>query len=84
MSALLGELGTDGTHKASKEYQGVAMTLIDTMSTLAILGNASEFQKNMHWLIHNVRPTFLADLATTTTISDPMSLQQAHSSMNTR
>ena len=79
---LPGELGTDGTHKVSEEYQGVAMTLIDTMSTLAILGNASEFQKNMHWLTNNVGPPFLAELVTTATIPDLRSLQQAHSSLN--
>ena len=63
MSALPGELGTDGTHKVSEEYQGVAMTLIDTMSTLAILGNTSEFQKNTHWLTNNVRPPPLLSLS---------------------
>ena len=40
----------------SSEYQGVAMTLIDTISTLAVLGNSSEFQRNVNWLVRNVRP----------------------------
>ena len=49
-----GELGTDGTGAVGQDYQGVAMTLIDSMSTLAVLGNASEFQRQVHWLTHHV------------------------------
>ena len=51
---VAGELGTDGTCAVGDDYQGVAMTLIDSMSTLAVLGNASEFQKQAHWLTHHV------------------------------
>lgn len=50
----VGELGTDGSCNVGEDYQGVAMTLIDSMSTLAVLGNASEFEKQVHWLIHHV------------------------------
>ena len=32
------------------------MTLIDSLSTLAVLGNSSEFQKQVRWLIENVSP----------------------------
>jgi len=53
-SFCAGELGTDGTCKISDKYQGVAMTLIDSLSTLAVLGNSSEFQKQVRWLINNV------------------------------
>ena len=52
-----GELGTDGTYTVGEDYQGVAMTLIDSMSTLAVLGNASEFQRQVHWLTHHVSST---------------------------
>lgn len=49
-----GELGTNGNGTMGADYQGVAMTLIDSMSTLAVLGNASEFQKQVHWLTQHV------------------------------
>lgn len=46
----LGELGNLNREHLSEEYSGVALTLIDSMSTLAVLGNVSEFRKNVRWL----------------------------------
>jgi mannosidase alpha-like ER degradation enhancer 1 len=50
----LGELGNLNREHLSEEYRGVALTLIDSMSTLAVLGNTSEFAKNVRWLEANL------------------------------
>ena len=46
----LGELGNLRREHLSSSYRGVALTLIDATSTLAVLGNASEFAKNVRWM----------------------------------
>ena len=43
----LGELGNLRREHMSSTYRGVALTLIDATSTLAVLGNHSEFAKNV-------------------------------------
>jgi mannosidase alpha-like ER degradation enhancer 1 len=50
----LGELGNLNREHLSKHYSGIALTLIDSMSTLAVLGNTSEFRKNVRWLETNL------------------------------
>lgn len=45
----LAELG-NARQKAGSTYSGVAMTLIDSLSTLAVLGNKTEFEKSVLWL----------------------------------
>lgn len=46
----LGELGNLRREHLSSTYRGVALTLIDATSTLAVLGNHSEFAKNVLWM----------------------------------
>ena len=46
----LGELGNLRREHLSSSYRGVALTLIDATSTLAVLGNHSEFAKNVRWM----------------------------------
>ena len=46
----LGELGNLRREHLSSTYRGVALTLIDATSTLAVLGNHSEFAKNVRWM----------------------------------
>ena len=50
----LGELGNLNKEHLSETYEGVALTLIDATSTLAVLGNATEFAKNVRWLSKNL------------------------------
>ena len=50
----LGELGNLNKEHLSETYEGVALTLIDATSTLAVLGNATEFAKNVRWLSSNL------------------------------
>jgi mannosidase alpha-like ER degradation enhancer 1 len=46
----LGELGNLRRELLSSSYSGVALTLIDATSTLAILDNRTEFAKNVKWM----------------------------------
>lgn len=57
-----GELGNLNREYLNTSYQGVAMTLIDSLSSLAVLGNRSEFAKNVNWLARHVRRRFTAFL----------------------
>ena len=50
----LGELGNLNLEHLSDSYQGVAMTLIDSLSTLAVLGDAAEFASSVEWLHANL------------------------------
>eukprot|EP00232_Nephroselmis_pyriformis_P019699 CAMPEP_0182886742 /NCGR_PEP_ID=MMETSP0034_2-20130328/20405_1 /TAXON_ID=156128 /ORGANISM="Nephroselmis pyriformis, Strain CCMP717" /LENGTH=289 /DNA_ID=CAMNT_0025020081 /DNA_START=34 /DNA_END=900 /DNA_ORIENTATION=+ len=44
----------DGRH-LNRQYKGVAMTLIDSLSTLAILEDRVEFEKAVRWLANDLR-----------------------------
>ncbi|KAK3260378.1 hypothetical protein CYMTET_30660 [Cymbomonas tetramitiformis] len=50
----LGELGNLRGEHLSKTYNGVALTLIDSLSTLAVLGNSTEFAKAVQWISSEV------------------------------
>lgn len=41
--------------EGNKGYSGVALTLIDTLSTLAVIQDADRFQLAVSWLTSNVR-----------------------------
>ncbi len=49
-----GEFGNPNPPQCHQGYQGVALTLIDSLSTLAVIGNQSEFEKGVWWLAHEV------------------------------
>ncbi|GAB5362183.1 hypothetical protein AAMO2058_000776400 [Amorphochlora amoebiformis] len=49
----LAELGNAKRRKDST-YQGVAMTLIDSLDTLAVLGNKTEFARAVTWVVENI------------------------------
>lgn len=51
-----GELGNLDRERLSADYEGVALTLVDALTTLAVMGNASEFAWAARWLSANVRP----------------------------
>ena len=42
--------------RLSADYEGVALSLVDALTTLAVMGNASEFAWAARWLSANVRP----------------------------
>ena len=46
------ELGN--ANKPSRAYQGIALTLIDSLDTLAMVGNASEFAWAVNWVAEHV------------------------------
>ena len=50
----LGELGNLNREHLSSTYEGVALTLIDATSTLAVVGNVSEFRRAVSWLETNL------------------------------
>ena len=50
----IGEFGNPNPPQCHQGYQGVALTLIDSLSTLAVIGNQSEFEKGVWWLAHEV------------------------------
>ena len=51
---IAGELGNvQGLH-SNVAYTGCALTLIDSLSTLAVLGDASNFETSLNWLVQNV------------------------------
>ena len=50
-------IGDLDSPQTQEQYQGVALTLIDSLSTLAVVGNQSEFEKGVWWIaeqVHNV------------------------------
>ena len=61
------ELGAASPTRAG--YSGVALTLIDSLDTLAILGNASEFAWAVRWIGENV--SFDLDVEVRITASAP-------------
>ncbi|KAI3454549.1 hypothetical protein Pfo_011212 [Paulownia fortunei] len=50
----LSELGNLNLEHLPQEYNGSALTLIESLSSLAILGNHSEFEKAVLWLSENL------------------------------
>ncbi|KAL3697129.1 hypothetical protein R1sor_011205 [Riccia sorocarpa] len=50
----LGELGNLKLEHLSETYNGTALTLIDSLTSLAIIGNSSEFEKSVIWLGENL------------------------------
>ncbi|KAK9800749.1 hypothetical protein WJX73_004612 [Symbiochloris irregularis] len=50
-SDSLGELGNLDRVPVSAEYKGVALTLIDSLPTLAVLGKHKEFEQGVQWLV---------------------------------
>eukprot|EP00271_Cylindrocystis_brebissonii_P003779 TRINITY_DN15030_c0_g1_i1.p1 TRINITY_DN15030_c0_g1~~TRINITY_DN15030_c0_g1_i1.p1 ORF type:complete len:590 (-),score=76.24 TRINITY_DN15030_c0_g1_i1:830-2599(-) len=50
----LGELGNLEMEHLSLTYNGTALTLVDSLSSLAILGNATEFEKAVRWVGANL------------------------------
>lgn len=50
----LGELGNLDLQHLTDAYQGVALTAIDALSTLAIMGNWTEFERMTYWIADNV------------------------------
>ena len=49
-----GELGNVEGVPVNTEYSGAALTLIDTLSTLAVIGDAKNFEAGVNWLLDNV------------------------------
>ncbi|CAI5461801.1 unnamed protein product [Closterium sp. Yama58-4] len=60
----LGELGNLQMQHVSTKYNGSALTLIDSLSSLAVLGNVSEFQRAVRWLAASL--SFHADVRVNT------------------
>ena len=59
--APAGELGDVKGLKGNKGYSGVALTLIDALSTLVVIGDAKRFQEAVSWLTKHVgHSNFLA------------------------
>ncbi|CAL8468306.1 g7846 [Coccomyxa elongata] len=50
----LGELGNVKGLEGNKGYSGVALTLIDSLSTLAVIGDAVNFEESVLWLSDNL------------------------------
>ncbi|GAQ84904.1 Glycosyl hydrolase family 47 [Klebsormidium nitens] len=48
------ELGNLNLEHLSPSYNGTALTLVESLSTLAVLGNTSEFEKGVSWLSENL------------------------------
>ena len=53
MQDSLVELG-NSVHVTRAGYRGVALTLIDSLDTLAVLGNATEFARGVRWVASHV------------------------------
>lgn len=51
----LSELGNLKLEHLPQNYNGSALTLIESLSSLVILGNNTEFQKAVLWLSENLR-----------------------------
>ncbi|KAL6524395.1 Alpha-mannosidase I mns5 [Orobanche hederae] len=56
----LSELGNLNLENLPQEYNGSALTLIESLSSLAVLGNHSEFERAVLWLSENL--TFDVDV----------------------
>ena len=41
----------------SGNYRGAALTLTDALSTLAVIGDARNFERSVNWLVAKVRPS---------------------------
>jgi hypothetical protein len=39
----------------SRDYEGVALTLVDSLSTLAVIGDSRRFQESVNWVTNHVR-----------------------------
>ncbi|GAB2269884.1 Alpha-mannosidase I mns5 [Dionaea muscipula] len=50
----LSELGNLNLKHLPQNYNGSALSLIESLSSLVILGNYSEFEKAVRWLSHNL------------------------------
>lgn len=51
---LAGEFGNPDPPQCYQGYHGVALTLIDSLSTLAVIGNKTEFEKGVWFLVDQV------------------------------
>ena len=60
--APAGELGDVKGLKGNKGYSGVALTLIDALSTLVVIGDAKRFQEAVSWLTNNVCHSYFPGL----------------------
>jgi mannosidase alpha-like ER degradation enhancer 1 len=49
-----GELGNVEGVPVNADYSGAALTLIDALSTLAVIGDTDNFQSGVTWLVDNV------------------------------
>ena len=54
--SFAGELGNVDGVPVNGDYSGVALTMTDALSTLAVIGDAHNFERSVNWLIDNVRP----------------------------
>ncbi|GAB2251648.1 hypothetical protein Droror1_Dr00004495 [Drosera rotundifolia] len=50
----LSELGNLNLEHLSQSYNGSALTLIESLSSLIVMGNYTEFEKAVQWLSHNL------------------------------
>lgn len=50
----LAELGNLNMSQLPDQYNGIALSLIESISTLAVLGNSSEFSKAVRWASENL------------------------------
>lgn len=50
----LSELGNLKLEHLPTDYNGSAVTLVESLSSLAILGNSTEFEKGVLWLSENL------------------------------
>lgn len=50
----LSELGNLKLEHLSEEYKGLALTLIESLSSLVIMGNITEFERAVYWLSDNL------------------------------
>ena len=54
MRWLAGELGDVQNLRQQTAYSGCALSLIDALSTLAVIGDRARFQSGINWLLQNV------------------------------
>lgn len=80
----LSELGNLKLEHLSKQYKGLALTLIESLSSLVIMGNITEFERAVYWLSDNL--TFDVDVRVNLFEVGAKSLQQraAHSCSKSR
>ena len=55
LPCFVGELGNVDGVPVNGNYSGAALTLTDALSTLAVIGDAYNFERSVNWLIANVR-----------------------------